>query len=63
VREETTVVQALTERGWGVAAGERFRLRSEPAIRVTISTLLPEDARRFAADLSATLRSRGRAHA
>jgi DNA-binding transcriptional MocR family regulator len=63
VREETTTVRALAERGWGVAAGERFRLRSAPAIRVTTSTLLPEDARRFAADVSAILRSRGTANA
>ena len=27
VREETATVQAMAERGWGVAAGERFRLR------------------------------------
>ena len=52
VREETATVQALAERGWGVAAGERFRMRSAPAIRVTTSTLLPDDARRFAADFA-----------
>jgi DNA-binding transcriptional MocR family regulator len=62
VREETAAVQALAERGWGVAAGERFRLRSAPAIRVTASTLLPDDARRFADDL-ALLRSRTTANA
>ncbi|MFP4235863.1 MAG: aminotransferase class I/II-fold pyridoxal phosphate-dependent enzyme, partial [Nitriliruptoraceae bacterium] len=37
--EETTVVQALAERGWAVAAGEVFRLRSGPAIRITTATL------------------------
>lgn len=58
VREETTTVQALAARGWGVAAGERYRLRSAPAIRVTISTLVPEEARRLAADFAAILRSR-----
>jgi DNA-binding transcriptional MocR family regulator len=58
VREETATVQALAERGWGVAAGERFRLRSVPAIRVTTSALAPDDARRFAADFAAALRSR-----
>ena len=30
VREETATVQALADRGWAVAAGERFRL-AEPA--------------------------------
>jgi DNA-binding transcriptional MocR family regulator len=59
VREETATVQALAERGWAVAAGERFRLQSPPAIRVTTSALLPAEATRFAADLAATARQRG----
>ena len=63
VREETATVQALAERGWGVAAGERFRLRSVPAIRVTTSALVPEEAQRFAADFAAALRSRAGAPA
>jgi DNA-binding transcriptional MocR family regulator len=56
VREETATVQALAERGWAVAAGKRFRLRSPPAIRVTTSALLPEEATRFAADLAMAVR-------
>lgn len=63
VREETATVQALAERGWGVAAGERYRLRSAPAIRVTTATLLPDEARRFADDLALMLRSRRTANA
>jgi DNA-binding transcriptional MocR family regulator len=63
VREETATVQALAERGWGVAAGERFRVRSAPAIRVTTSALAPDDARRFAADFVSALRSRAAAPA
>lgn len=63
VREETATVQALAEHGWGVAAGERFRLRSVPAIRVTTSALAPDDARRFAAAFAAALRSRAAAPA
>jgi DNA-binding transcriptional MocR family regulator len=51
VRQEAPVVNALAEAGWGVMAGERFRLRSSPAIRVTVSTLGAADAERFAADL------------
>jgi DNA-binding transcriptional MocR family regulator len=58
VREEAAAVQALAARGWGVAAGERFRLRSTPAVRVTISTLVLDEARRLAADFAAILRSR-----
>jgi DNA-binding transcriptional MocR family regulator len=56
VREEAATVLALAECGWAVAAGERFRLKSPPAIRVTTSTLSPSDARRFAADLAAVHR-------
>jgi DNA-binding transcriptional MocR family regulator len=63
VREETATVRQLAERGWGVAAGERFRLRSAPAIRVTTSALAPDDARRLAADLAAVIRTRRSAHA
>jgi DNA-binding transcriptional MocR family regulator len=57
VREETATVRALADRGWDVAAGERFRLQSPPAIRVTTSALPPAEAARFAADL-ASLRRR-----
>jgi DNA-binding transcriptional MocR family regulator len=56
VREETATVQALAERGWAVAAGERFRINSAPAIRVTTSALAVEAAPRFAADLAASVR-------
>jgi DNA-binding transcriptional MocR family regulator len=56
VRDEVGVVQMLAARGWAVAAGERFRIRSGPGIRVTISALLPEQAARFAGDLAAALR-------
>lgn len=58
VREETATVQALADRGWAVAAGERFRIQSPPAIRVTASAMPPAEARRFAADLAAALRPR-----
>jgi DNA-binding transcriptional MocR family regulator len=58
VREETATVQALADRGWAVAAGERFRVQSPPAIRVTTSALLPAEAKRFAADLATAARPR-----
>jgi DNA-binding transcriptional MocR family regulator len=55
VPAEVPVVAALAERGWAVREGERYRLRSGPAIRVTISTLAPGEAEAFASDLAAVL--------
>jgi len=51
--EESAAVQALMRKGWAVQAGERYRLRSEPAIRVTVASLEPRDAVRFAGDVAA----------
>ena len=56
VRHESLVVEQLAERGWAVAARERFRLQSGPGIRVTTSALAPEAAVRFAADLVSAMR-------
>ncbi|HVQ28854.1 MAG TPA: aminotransferase class I/II-fold pyridoxal phosphate-dependent enzyme [Vicinamibacteria bacterium] len=56
VPEEAAVVAALGARGWAVRAGERYRLASAPAIRVTAASLTPTDAARFASDLAAILR-------
>jgi DNA-binding transcriptional MocR family regulator len=56
VPEEDTAIAGLLVRGWAVAAGERFRWRSGPAVRVTIATLDPVDARRLATDLADVLR-------
>jgi DNA-binding transcriptional MocR family regulator len=60
VREEAHTVQALLEKGWAVMPGERFRLQTPPAIRVTTAAVTPRDADRFAADLAdvVTVRSR-----
>ncbi|MHC5111621.1 MAG: aminotransferase class I/II-fold pyridoxal phosphate-dependent enzyme [Planctomycetota bacterium] len=55
VPEETPVVRGLIERGWSVAAGERFRITSPPAIRVTTATLDPAEAEYFADHLHATM--------
>jgi DNA-binding transcriptional MocR family regulator len=60
VAEEGTVVQRLLDAGWAVLAGERFRLRSQPAIRVTVSTLDVAEAGRLAGDIEAAMAPRRR---
>ena len=44
VAEESSVVQALMQGGWAVQAGERYRIASAPAIRITTASLEPRDA-------------------
>jgi len=56
IPEESAVIQALFQRGWAVAAGERYRIKTAPAIRVTIASLDVKDAVRFAGDLAEVLR-------
>jgi DNA-binding transcriptional MocR family regulator len=60
VPEESAVVQGLLGRGWAVRAGERYRIGSPPAVRITAATLDGEDAKRVAADLASLLAPRGR---
>jgi len=55
VPDEAAAVRGLLERGWCVRAGARYRLRSEPAIRITIAELLPDRAERLADDLRSVL--------
>jgi DNA-binding transcriptional MocR family regulator len=43
VREEGFAVRHLLDAGYAVLAGERFRLRTPPAVRVTTAQLLPAD--------------------
>lgn len=61
VTEESATVQALLHAGWAVKAGERYRIASSPAIRVTIASLEPADAARFAEDLASVITPRRRA--
>ena len=56
VREEAGPLARLLEAGWAVAPGERYRLRSPPALRVTIATLRDQaEAERLAATLASAL--------
>ncbi len=61
VAEEAAVVNAMAAKGWAIRAGECYRIKSASGIRVTISTLTPEDALRFAADLADSIRPRSHA--
>ena len=56
VSEEQPVVAGLLARGWAVAAGERFRLGTPPAIRITVATLGTEEAEDLADEVAAVLR-------
>ena len=56
VPAEAGLVAALATRGWAVRAGERYRLASPPALRLTVSRLRPAQAPRLAEDLAALLR-------
>ena len=56
VPDEAHAVQALLASGWAVAPGAPFRLQGERAIRVTISTLQPDEAISVATALAEALR-------
>jgi DNA-binding transcriptional MocR family regulator len=52
VPEESAAVLGLASAGWAVRAGEPYRLRSRPAIRITVAALSPQDAPRLATDVA-----------
>jgi DNA-binding transcriptional MocR family regulator len=52
VADEPAALRSLAAAGWAAAAGERFRLRSRPAIRLSIGSLRPEDAPGVAAAMT-----------
>jgi DNA-binding transcriptional MocR family regulator len=56
VRDENAAVQHLAACGWAVAPGERFRIRSGAAIRVTTASLPVTRAEELAADIAAAVR-------
>jgi hypothetical protein len=43
VSDETGAVAGLLQRGWAVAPGARFRVRSAPGVRLTVSPLVQDD--------------------
>ncbi|MFI2763779.1 aminotransferase class I/II-fold pyridoxal phosphate-dependent enzyme [Streptomyces echinatus] len=56
VPDETGAVARLVQAGWAVAPGARFRLASPQGIRVTVSTLAPEDITPLADAVAAAVR-------
>jgi DNA-binding transcriptional MocR family regulator len=52
VPEEAGAVAALAAAGWAVRAGERYRVQSPPAIRITVATLRGPETPRLAADVA-----------
>jgi DNA-binding transcriptional MocR family regulator len=52
VREEVFAVRRLLDAGYAVVAGERFRLRTPPAVRVTTALLPPAEAEPLAGALA-----------
>jgi DNA-binding transcriptional MocR family regulator len=58
VADEDAAVRALLASGVSIAAGRPFRLASGPAVRITTSTVLPEQAPGLAAALEPPRRTR-----
>ncbi|HEY5834478.1 aminotransferase class I/II-fold pyridoxal phosphate-dependent enzyme [Streptomyces sp.] len=59
VSDETGAVAGLLQRGWAVAPGARFRLRSAPGVRLTVSPLASDDIEPLADAVAGVLRPAG----
>jgi DNA-binding transcriptional MocR family regulator len=53
VADEQVALRRLLDAGWAASAGERFRMRSEPAVRLSIARLPVDEAPSVAAALAA----------
>jgi DNA-binding transcriptional MocR family regulator len=58
VAEEAPTVAGMLQRGWAITAGERWRLRTGRAVRITISTLQQDEIAVVAHDLAEVLERR-----
>ncbi|MGW0767442.1 aminotransferase class I/II-fold pyridoxal phosphate-dependent enzyme [Streptomyces sp. NPDC002676] len=56
VPDETGALARLLQSGWAVAPGARFRISSPPGVRITVSTLTPEDIAALAEAVAAAVR-------
>lgn len=57
--EEVATVQLLLERGWAVSPGERYRFHAPPGIRITTTSLEPNEAKELAAAIQAIVHTSG----
>jgi DNA-binding transcriptional MocR family regulator len=57
VAEEVDTVQQLLDRGWAVSAGEHYRFRTPPGIRVTTAGLAQAEAAQLAAAMNEVMRA------
>ena len=57
VPDEARVVQAAAATGWAIAAGQRFRIASPPAVRITTGLLDPSDLEAIAGNLATWFRT------
>jgi DNA-binding transcriptional MocR family regulator len=62
VPEEFAVVQSMLVAGWAISAGERYRIKSPPAVRLSIGTLIAGEVEQIALDMARSLDPHSRAH-
>ena len=62
VPEELPVVRSLLDAGFAVNGGERYRIASGPAIRITITTLAADEVEPLAAAVASSLAPAKRTH-
>ena len=62
VPEEGHVVAGMAAKGWAIRTGERYRLSSLSAIRITIASLTPQEASQVARDLAEILQPTQKIH-
>jgi DNA-binding transcriptional MocR family regulator len=53
IADEAAAVRELLAQGWAVSPGERYRFDSPPGLRITTTSLEPEDAVRLAGAIAA----------
>ena len=60
VPEEARLISQLMDEGWAVTPGERYRLETPPALRITTAALEPAEARELAGTLARLMGPAGR---